>query len=578
MAGWDGGTSIPEGTWLGETNDWNDIANWPVEKPTITTDVIISSSTPNQPFIFSSPTAICRNLNINADASLTITPGQAVTVSGNLVNNGNIIIESAGTSSSGSLIVGSASGPGTITYHRNMREGDDYGDKHLLSAPVAGQSIADFISDNDSKIDIVRIWDEVNGVWSQVISGDFISGKGYNVNQADISDGVFSFSGPLISSASVTATSPYAESYQTRVARYPANPYGNDDPDQIEWVTDRGWTEGWGGGGWNLLGNPFTSALDAAVFISDNTISFDPFYQALYVYDGVNGVYLYSAATVPGYPIGTGSHGSVIQAGQGFMVMTNNNGVQFSFNHLMQTHGTDVTYLKSANAEEPWPGLQLKVKYGDKENVTTVIYNNDMTTGLDPGYDIGQLSTGPAVEIYTTQVSEDISINLARQALPISRADTIIVPVGIDSEKGGEITFSAFTVLVGSNKFWLEDRTSATFTDLTTKSYRTIIPANTYGTGRFFIHSSTNSPTGIQPQSEESWIRIWTYDDKVIIKGNVGERAICEIYNYRGQQVLKTNLTDGELNTVDLYSKLKGVYMVRILDGVKVYTQKVVLL
>ncbi len=64
MAGWDGGTDIPSGTWLGLTTDWNDDVNWPAEIPTTTTDVIISSSVSKQPFVFDTPTAICNNLTI----------------------------------------------------------------------------------------------------------------------------------------------------------------------------------------------------------------------------------------------------------------------------------------------------------------------------------------------------------------------------------------------------------------------------------------------------------------------------------------------------------------------------------
>ena len=76
--------------------------------------------------------------------------------------------------------------------------------------------------------------------------------------------------------------------------------------------------------------------------------------------------------------------------------------------------------LKSAEVEEPWPGLELKVKYGNKESLTTIVYNNEMTAGLDPGYDVGQFSAGPDVEIYTTLVIKDNSVNFARQALPMT--------------------------------------------------------------------------------------------------------------------------------------------------------------
>ena len=80
--------------------------------------------------------------------------------------------------------------------------------------------------------------------------------------------------------------------------------------------------------------------------------------------------------------------------------------------------------------------------------------------------------------------------------------------MGIDSEKGGEVTFSAFTVPLENYKFWLEDRTAGTFTNLNTNTYTVTLPANTYGTGRFFIIASTNTPTGIEkPQADDTGVR-----------------------------------------------------------------------
>ena len=83
---------------------------------------------------------------------------------------------------------------------------------------------------------------------------------------------------------------------------------------------------------------------------------------------------------------------------------------------------------KSARAEnDAWPGVQLKIKYGDRERSTLVVYDGAMSTGLDPGYDVGLLNTGPDVEIYTTLVEKDNSVNFARQALPVAGSDTVII-------------------------------------------------------------------------------------------------------------------------------------------------------
>ena len=234
--------------------------------------------------------------------------------------------------------------------------------------------------------------------------------------------------------------------------------------------------------------------------------------------------------------------------------------------------------LKSATAEDPWPGLQLKVKYSSNESLTTIVYNSEMTAGLDPGYDVGQFSAGSDVEIYTTLAAKDNNVNFARQALPVSGADTIIVPIGIDSEKGGDVTFSAYVIPLDNYKFWLEDRIKGIFTDLNTSTYTVTLPANTYGTGRFFIYASANTPTTIQPKLEDPAIRVWTSDNKVIVKGSVSDRAICEVYDLQGKKVFMTRLADGELNVVDINLSMRGIYLVRIIDGLKVIRKKVILL
>ena len=147
------------------------------------------------------------------------------------------------------------------------------------------------------------------------------------------------------------------------------------------------------------------------------------------------------------------------------------------------------------------------------------------------------LSLGTDVTIYTSLVEKDNSVNFARQALPLTDYDKNIIPVGIDAKKGGEVTFSAFTVPLDGYKFWLEDRTTGIFTNLNANSYTVTLPENTYGTGRFFIIASANTPTGIKPPlSEDTDLRIWPSNEKLIIKGEVSEKARCEIYNVNGKK------------------------------------------
>ncbi len=474
-----------------------------------------------------------------ASAGTTIAAGARVTVAGSTFSpNGKLTINSDAVNNSGSLIYsGSGTPSGNVAYNRVM-PASLY---RYISSPVGSASLPSGRT--------YWLWDEPSGAWVETTSCS--SGLGYTM----LTDGgTVSFTGTVVTTAGQTGTAPYTTPY-------------------IQNRTD------WGGGGWNLLGNPFTSAMNASVFISSNTASLDPSYLAVYIYNGDD--YYYIAAGVPGYEgLGTFSSGATaVQAGQGFFVLANYNNVPFSFINTMQTHNTSVPMTKSAVAEEnPWPGLQLRLQHGEKENSTLVVYNEEMTAGLDPGYDVGQMSEGAEVDIYTTLVEKDNSVNFARQALPATNCEKNIIPVGIDTEKGGQVIFSAFTVPLGDKKFWLEDRGTGIFTNLNSNTYTVALPEKTYGTGRFYIIASVNTPTAIDSPAEEDLqnLRIWSYDGKVIIKGMVSGKAVCEIYDAGGRKIVMHNLKDGEINTVTMPSTPGGVYLVRVVNGSEVTTGKVV--
>lgn len=555
------------GTWTGAvSSDWSNPLNWIGGLPGSCSPAAIAGTPGIQPHI-TSPVE-CFNLTVASGTSLVIDPSGALTVNGDLVTNGVLTISST-LASSGSLIVKGTS-TGNITYNRQLQPGPDASRNfHLGAAPVSNNS-----ETNTGKISTVNGWDEVTGLWTPVVFTATLPGHGYNFRQTVSSDGVISFTGPLVDEDMVVAaSSPYAD------AVGPGDNYFTRS-----FVAGRS-LDNFGGGGWNLLGNPYTSAIEVQQFIDANfsetpaLSQLDPNYVALYLFDGTSRRYYYVAGST-GWPSGTELDETHIQAGQGFFALAMNDNSEFHFTQAMQEHMTGTNMLKSAGAtDNRWPGLQLKVAHPAGEVITTVVYNDVMTEGVDPGYDIGLFKSGQAVEVYTTLVQKDNGVNFARQALPVSGADTLTVSLGIDSEKGGEVIFSAITVPLGNMKFWLEDRLTGTFTDLGAGSYTVILPAKTYGTGRFFLKSA-GSITDIDTPKEDinqPAIRIWTSQDKLIIKGVVSERATAEVYDFRGSKILETLLPDEALNTVALPSGSHGVYLVRVTDGGKVYTQKVVL-
>ncbi|MBM3436981.1 MAG: hypothetical protein FJY07_12285, partial [Bacteroidetes bacterium] len=92
--------------WHGSMDtDWNTAANWRGNVVPASTDNVTIADKSNKPVINEEPglPALCNNLEIQSGASLTINPGKALSVVGNLNNLGLLVIKSD-VSGTGSLI------------------------------------------------------------------------------------------------------------------------------------------------------------------------------------------------------------------------------------------------------------------------------------------------------------------------------------------------------------------------------------------------------------------------------------------------------------------------------------------
>ena len=547
----------PLNYWTGMTStDWNTPTNWSSGSvPVLSSNIAIFNAS-NYPIITASQSVSCNNITIEPSARVTIETGGTLTVGGTLT------INSVGPANSGSLVVnGTLTTAGAVTYNRYMPLGSAW---HYVSSPLS------LTTDPSGSF---WAWDEAAGDWSPGTIARPLSGRGYTVRA--YGDNV-AFTGSLVTSdIDISTTSPYL------------NPFDGSDYSIRAYTTGRNGTTGYGGGGWNLLGNPYPSAMNVSAFINANyntdynLSKFDPNYVALYLYNGTT--YQYVTKNDMGWnltwPNGEYLNATHIQVGQGFFVLTMNDQATFRFSGIMQGHNTNVSLLKSAKVSYRWPGLQLKARYGENENLTTIVFHDDMTLGLDAGYDIGLMRSGSDLEIYTTLV-EDNGINFTLQSLPENGAVKNIIPVGVDFETGGQVIFSADVEPSSNYKYWLEDRLTGVVTDLGTNSYTVNLPVKTLGTGRFFIYVAAGR--SIEPRTNNAHIldiRIWASNKRQVnIQGSLSDKAICEVFDAKGQKVFETRLGDGGLNSFVISSVNNGVYFVKVTDGIKVFSQKVLLL
>jgi hypothetical protein len=147
--------------WTGSiSSDWNTAANWNLNLvPNETFNVTIpDGSIPNDPIVYEDPAtpATCLNLDIQPERTLTIFDGDALTVNGNLVNNGG----------SYSLYIGDGASllaEGTITGQATVDAGIAANEWHLISSPVnnavsglfTGDYLQEFTELTDAYSDII---------------------------------------------------------------------------------------------------------------------------------------------------------------------------------------------------------------------------------------------------------------------------------------------------------------------------------------------------------------------------------------------------------------------------------------
>ncbi len=486
--------------------------------------------------------AQCNDLTIISGASLTINAGKALTVNGNMDNDGTMSITSS-ASGTGSLIVqGTASG--NIKIERYV-SGDYW---HYFSAPVSGQALDGPWMSNNSIVSTPTTqffrWDEATYYW--IIYGDdlfvdeaFGAAKGYAATVT--SSGDLNFTGTVRTSAVN-----YAATYNA---------------DQ--------------GNGFNLVGNPFTStiAINETAQAEDNFLAHNAGiladdYQAVYIWQETGGYTYgdndYSVVCNTGFS-GEGSSGSIltqdfVQPGQGFMVrVKESNSIVFNTN--IRKHGAADFY----KSKESWPGVELRIASSEHSNSTIIAFNQNMSDGLDPSYDAAKFKGNPNIALYTRLV-EDNGVDFAIQALNDYNIENYVIPVGVDVAESGVFEFSAIQEKLDNYNITLEDRQENTFTNLRWDTYFATI--NESGTGRFYLHFK--EATAID-ETAINTLKVYVSGGMINISSNTPAKRII-LSNITGQIL---GIYEGQESIPA--PKTAGVYLVSIESEGQRITEKIII-
>lgn len=511
--------------WTGSTSaDWNTASNWCGSTvPTSASDVIIPSGTTYVPAIGASSTADCNDLTIEEGA--------------------NLIIESSGSGTGSLISEGVISG--AVVCQRYMT-GNHW---HLISPIASGGAINDFLLSADNAIpdksgsygmmDYNETGNSWNSYFTAASGGSLLPGIGYGIRRS--SDGLVSFSETLTNGTKTVSL--------VKV-----------------------------GYGWNLIGNPYTSAIymntaanETSNFLLTNSDALDESFACIYLWDDASSTYKILGNVV--FVAGRELDINVFAPGQAFFVKAGTHGASIEFNRNMQTHATD-TEFKSDHIS--WPGIVLNVKNSQITASASIAFNEKMTTGLDVTYDAGLLRGNSGLSIYTRLV-EDNGIGFAIQCLP-DKFDSLLVPVGIDSKVGGEITFSTETIQLSSDfKIILEDRQTGMFVSLSEgETYQVNIPSAISGTGRFFLHLSQQQSglSKFKPDSE-IFLNVYSSNETIYINGNPGQSARAYLFDLSGRCLEWYPLPNRTRNVINTHGISKGIYILHVNNEGRYINQKI---
>lgn len=475
-----------------------------------------------------------QSLTVESGSVYQIEPGKNLTTTGSTsLSSGQCLVLKSDASGTASFIDnGEITGSGTARIERYLTKYNVVSDLkfHFIASPVAdGQSIEnEFINLSSADITDFYKWDEPSNLWINYRGstynsrneafGDnfkFVAGKGYMV--AYPGNTTKSFSGV-----------PYTNSLGLTI-----NCTNTDNR------------------GWNLVGNPFPSALDWEAVLRGNGID-----RALYYYDNETPGYKYYIS----YSGGLGSASQYIAPMQGFMVHANSSGVDktITINNADRTHEGQNTFFKDQLGLSNI--LDLKVEGNQQSDLCRICFHDPATFDFDSEFDAFKLFSynQQAPQIYTlSSSSQPLAINTLPEEA-ITNDVTLLFKPGAN----GWYNLTALTVstFASSNTLMLEDKMESVFHPLHQNPLYGFSASVNDAPDRFILHFGAVGMVN-QPQAANR-VTAWYYNGQLCYSSPTPNLLSLEVFDLCGKRVARIDNPDKQPITIQHLKP--GLYIVSI--------------
>lgn len=467
--------------WSGAATDWNTAASWkPVGVPTATNCIVVVNNMIISGTAFE---AYGRNLNVKPTGNLTVNAGNTlvITEAVKVDNLGIFTLENTA-----SLVqINDNANTGNLKAKMNTKPVRRH-DYTYWSSPVSPQILHDISP--LTYPDKFYSWNSATQNWLSHPAGNvtMVNGKGYIVRAPQ----TYSLTAPTVYSTEFNGV-PHNGPVAINVVGNPSTVEANYQ--------------------WNLIGNPYPSALNANLFLSDagNALAIS---GTIYLWTHNTtpspfvigtGVYNYSAYDYAAYNRtgGTGVaaiddpndpapsnnfNGSVptgyIASGQAFFVRGLSN-AQVQFTNTMRVKGNNNEFFRLAqnkSSNEDGERNRIWLNLSDHQGAFSQMlfgYVEGATNEWDNGFD-GEVFNTNLVSIYSVQA--DYKMAIQGRALPFDEND--IVPLGYKADNAGILYINIdHTDDFFSNKdIYVKDNLLGTLHNITNSPYAFATQAGTF--------------------------------------------------------------------------------------------------
>lgn len=346
------------------------------------------------------------------------------------------------------------------------------------------------------------------------------------------------------------------------------------------------------GNKWNLIGNPYPSALNLNEFYN-NTTNRNLLEGTVYFWthntqialDGSTGFYNYSPSDYAAFNMsgGTGTAASsepnalnnvptgYVAAGQAFFVQGSGSGnIVFNNSMRIKQGGLNNQFFKPTPTQEVqnwyttgkhrvW--LNLTSAQNDF-NQALVGYIENATNDLDWGYD-GEVFSGGSVMLYS--ILGDKKLTIQGKALPFSNQDE--VPLGYQTSLTGTLKISIDHVdgLFEGQNVYLKDNVTGIVHNLKDSDYTFTTVPGTFN-DRFVLRYlpqedlSTNIPV-----VDENSIVVFNKNNQISIKSAEQTINSVEVYDLQGRVLLTKNNIKSQDFTTQTLSVSNQVVLVKVI-------------